>query len=151
MTLKPKPDWFEATFTDWEHPTDIPCTKTPGRRAETVLEAIWSFSPGSDRRSEYQIARNRGLTHWILWESTPVEGEVFTVPVAYGPCRGPNGEKINAFDAATHLLVAAWAGEDDTTDSFCPPMEARGLLEGEEFDAICREVWPSLYEDVPAE
>jgi len=30
-------------------------------------------------------------------------------------------------------------------------MEARGLLEGEEFDAMCREGLPALPEDVPAE
>jgi len=30
-------------------------------------------------------------------------------------------------------------------------MQARGLLAGEELDAMCRAVWPSLSEDVPAE
>jgi len=151
MPLTPKPDWFETTFTDWETPAEIPCATTPGRHAATVLEAVWSFSPGSDRRSEYRLTTNRGQKHWILWESGTDDGRVFFAPVAYGPCRGPNGEEINAFDAASHLLVAAWAAEDDATDGFCPPMQARGLLAGEDLGAICSEVWPSLSEDVPAE
>ena len=151
MTLKPKPEWFETTFTDWETPAEIPCAKAPGRHAATVLEAVWSFGPGCDRRSDYRLTTNRGRRHWILWQSGTVDGRVFFVPVAYGPCRGPNGEEIEALDAASHLLVAAWAGEDDATDHFCPPMEVRGLIEGEEFEAMCREVWPSLSEDVPAE
>ena len=63
MPLTPKPDWFMPTFTDWEHPADIPCGKAPGWHAATVLETVWSFSPGSDRRSEYRLTTNRGRKH----------------------------------------------------------------------------------------
>lgn len=143
MPLAPKPDWFETTFTEWEFPADIPCARAPGRRAATVLRAVWSFGPGCDRRSEYRLTTNRGRKHWILWESGTDDGRVFFVPVAHGPCRGPHGEEIDALDAASHLLVAAWSGEDDAVGDFAAPLEARGLLEGEAFNAICREVWPS--------
>ena len=142
MPIAPKPEWFETTFTEWKHPDNIPCAKTPGRNAVTVLHAVWSFGPGSDRQSEYRLTTNRGRKHWILWESGTDDDRVFFVPVAYGPCRGPNGEEFNALHAAAQLLAAAGNGEDDCTDDFGPPMEARGLLAGEELNEICGEVWP---------
>ena len=142
MPLTPKPDWFETTFTEWGHPSKIPCAKTPGFHAATVLHAAWIESADSARRNEYRLATNQGRKHWILWEGETDEGKLFFTPVAYGPCRGPNGDEIEALDAAAHLLIAAWAGEDKYMSGTIPPTEARGLLAGQELDAICSEVWP---------
>lgn len=69
------------------------------------------------------------------------------MPVAYGPAKGPRGEEIDGWNAALHLLVAAWQGEKDQGVQFDPPNEAYGLLEGKDFEAVCREVWPEYWDD----
>lgn len=105
---------------------------------------MWSFACGLDRTDRYALSSNRGGKHLILWAGCPNEsgrGWSF-VPVAYGPAKGPNRESINEWQAALHLLAAAWRAEKEQGGDFEPPMEVYGLLKGDDFEAVCREVWP---------
>ncbi|NBT36041.1 MAG: hypothetical protein EBT03_10990 [Betaproteobacteria bacterium] len=110
---------------------------------------MWSFACGLDRTDRYALSSNRGRKHLILWAGCRSEsGRGWTfVPVAYGPANGPNGESIDGWQAALHLLVAAWKGEKKETADFEPPMEVYGLLKGDDFQAVCQEVWPEYWEE----
>lgn len=147
--LPEKPAWFTTTFTSWQVPSDIPCARTLPRNTLSIGEACWSFAPGMERTDRYELSTNRGRKHLVLWAGCPDQwGSRWTfVPAAYGPAYGPNGESIDGWHAALHLLVAAWKGEREQSEHFEPPMEISGLLEWHEFEAVCREVWPELSED----
>jgi len=146
--LPKKPVWFETVFTEWSVPEEIPCAKRVPRTADFVAEAMWAFAPGMDRHDQYQLSTNQGQKHLILWAGSPdEEGRGWTfVPIAYGPAKSREGERIHLWHAALYLLVAAWQGEKEQTGCFQPPQEVRGPLAGEDFEAVCREVWPEYME-----
>lgn len=144
--LPTKPDWFQPVFTEWDVPEEIPCPKNVPSSAEFIAEAMWAYAPGMDRVDRYQLSFNRGRKHLILWVGNPNEedgGWIFA-PVAYGPTKSSDGQSIPAWQATLHLMVAAWKGEKEQGGGFQPPQEVRGPLAGEDFEAVCREVWPEL-------
>jgi len=147
--LPEKPSWFDTTFTSWSFPHDIPCTKSVPRKAIDVGTVDWAFAPGLDRTDRYKLSKNPGTKHLILWGGCPNEsgrGWIYT-PGAYGPAQGTHGETINEWHAALHLLVAIWMGEKEELELSEPPQEVYGLLAGNDFQAVCREVWPEYWEE----
>lgn len=144
-----KPDWFEPVLTAWKLPEEIPCAKQLPRSANFVADVLWAFAPGMERCDQYHLSKNRGRKHLILWVGSPnEEGRGWTcVPVAYGPAKSPDGEPFHEWHAVLHLLVAAWTYEKKQTADFQPPQEVRGPLAGEDFEVVCRKVWPEYWED----
>ena len=146
MALSVKPDWFEPRVLYRSRPRHMRCGRCPGLDAIDVVDATWSWCPGGDRRTWYVLNTDRDGKYWVLWDGSRYESRLKWTPVVCGLRRGPNGDEIPPQAAAAHLLIEAWSQEN-----LDAPMEFRWLIYPELLDDVGRVLWPSLFEDVPAE
>ena len=142
MAIPDKPDWFQPRTLYLRRPRGMRCGRRPGSGGIDVVDAVWCWYSGGDRKTSYVLNTELDGKDWILWDGDWRPNRVKWTPVVCGLRRGPAGEEITPQTAAAHLLLEAWSEEN-----LDPPMEFRNLIYPELLDDIGRELWPSLYED----
>ena len=142
MAIPDKPDWFKPRTLYFRRPRGMRCGRRPGPGGIDVVDAVWCWYSGGDRKTSYVLNTDRDCKYWILWDGCWGTNRLKWTPVVCGLRRGPAGGDIAPQIAAAHLLLEAWSQEN-----LDPPMEFRNLIYPELLDDIGRELWPSLYED----
>lgn len=136
-----RPAWFDVTFTGYEHPEDIPCSRRLPEESIPLGQFYWGNAPGMDCVEQYCVSGNRGRQHYILWAAYFNEeaGRWLYVPAAYAPQKSASGERLGKRQSGLWLLEELW--RKDHSHDGAPMQEGFAHIEPDVFDEMCGRVW----------
>jgi hypothetical protein len=124
----------------------------PCKPDSRIMQLVLSFeggTPGYTLWRDYQVCRNPGGSHWILWESIEDEDSTSMRCVTYEPVACALTTIDNVVEVSKMLLRELWTEHAKIYDrpNCMDYFTADGLLSKYEIEEILKAVWPQLQLD----